>query len=56
MKMPQLYPGQDAGMTCYYDENTFVKFGVFADTGAAAASDCESSRSHWRTGERKRQH
>ena len=30
MKMPQLYPGQDAGMTCYYDENTFVKFGVFA--------------------------
>ena len=30
MKMPQLYPGQDAGMTCYYDENTYVKFGVFA--------------------------
>lgn len=29
-KMPQLYPGQNAGMTCYYDENTFVKFGIFA--------------------------
>ena len=28
--MPQLYPGQDAGITCYYDENTFVKFGIFA--------------------------
>ena len=30
MKMPQLYPGQDAGVTCYYDENTFIKFGIFA--------------------------
>lgn len=30
MKLPKLYPGQDAGMTCYYDENTFLKFGVFA--------------------------
>lgn len=30
MKMPELYPGQNAGMTCYYDENTFLKFGVFA--------------------------
>lgn len=30
MKMPSLYPGQNAGMTCYYDENTWIKFGVFA--------------------------
>lgn len=28
--MPQIYPGQDVGMTCYYDENTFLKFGIFA--------------------------
>lgn len=30
MDMPQLYPGQDAGLTCYYDENTFLKFGIYA--------------------------
>lgn len=30
MKMPTLYPGQNCGITCYYDENTFLKFGVFA--------------------------
>jgi xylan 1,4-beta-xylosidase len=29
-KMPQLYPGQNTGITCYYDENTYLKFGVFA--------------------------
>ena len=29
MKVPDLIPGQDAGMTCYYDENTFLKFGIF---------------------------
>lgn len=23
--------GQNAGMTCYYDENTYLKFGVFAE-------------------------
>ncbi len=32
MKMPDIYPGQDMGITCYYDENTFVKFGIFATT------------------------
>ena len=32
MKMPDIYPGQDVGITCYYDENTFVKFGIFATT------------------------
>ncbi|MDD5828328.1 MAG: family 43 glycosylhydrolase [Lachnospira sp.] len=30
MKMPELYPGQNAGLTCYYDENTYLKFGIFA--------------------------
>jgi xylan 1,4-beta-xylosidase len=29
-KMPQLYPGQNTGITCYYDENTYLKFGIFA--------------------------
>lgn len=30
MNMPELYPGQNCGMTCYYDENTYIKFGIFA--------------------------
>jgi xylan 1,4-beta-xylosidase len=30
MLIPHLYPGQNAGMTCYYDENTFIKYGIFA--------------------------
>jgi len=30
LKMPTLYPGQDCGLTCYYDENTFLKYGLFA--------------------------
>ena len=29
MRIPVLQPGQDCGLTCYYDENTFLKFGVF---------------------------
>ena len=28
-----LSDGQDAGMTCYYDENTYLKFGVFIESG-----------------------
>lgn len=28
-----LLEGQDAGMTCYYDENTYLKFGVFIEGG-----------------------
>ena len=28
-----LSEGQDAGMTCYYDENTYLKFGVFKKSG-----------------------
>lgn len=31
LKMPKLFPGQNCGMTCYYDENTFVKFALFAN-------------------------
>ena len=30
MDMPLLYPGQNVGLTCYYDENTFLKFGIYA--------------------------
>lgn len=29
MDYSALGDGQDAGMTCYYDENTYLKFGVF---------------------------
>lgn len=31
-----LQEGQDAGMTCYYDENTYLKFGVFIEGGKTA--------------------
>lgn len=30
MRIPSLLPGQNAGMTCYYDENTYLKFGIYA--------------------------
>lgn len=29
MRMPVLKYGQDCGLTCYYDENTYLKFGLF---------------------------
>mgnify|MGYP002855211593 CR=1 FL=1 len=29
LKMPDLLPGQNMGITCYYDENTYLKFGVY---------------------------
>lgn len=29
MSVPSLDKGQDAGITCYYDENTYLKFAVF---------------------------
>jgi len=29
MRTPKLNKGQNAGITCFYDENTFLKFGVF---------------------------
>ena len=31
MQLTDLNVGQDAGVTCYYDENTYLKFGVFCD-------------------------
>ncbi|MBR1770803.1 MAG: family 43 glycosylhydrolase [Lachnospiraceae bacterium] len=31
MQVPKLQPGQNCGMVCYYDENTFVKYGLFAE-------------------------
>lgn len=40
MKLSGIGAGQDAGMTCYYDENTFLKFGVFglaADNSSSGA-------------------
>jgi xylan 1,4-beta-xylosidase len=30
MELVTMIPGQDAGMTCYYDENTWLKYGVFS--------------------------
>lgn len=32
MKVPALTAGQDAGMVCYYDENTYLKFALFMDS------------------------
>lgn len=32
MRYTDIICGQDAGMTCYYDENTFVKFGVYGES------------------------
>ena len=29
MQLPKMKVGQDAGITCYYDENTYLKFAVF---------------------------
>ncbi len=31
MEVPILDKGQDAGVTCYYDENTYIKFALFYD-------------------------
>ncbi len=31
MGLVPMTAGQDAGMTCYYDENTWLKFGVFCE-------------------------
>ncbi len=39
MKLGGIGDGQDAGLTCYYDENTFLKFGVFGS--AAAGTDVD---------------
>jgi xylan 1,4-beta-xylosidase len=29
MKYPKLYGNQNLGLTCYYDENTYLKYGLF---------------------------
>ena len=31
LELPELKVGQNCGMVCYYDENTFVKYGLFAE-------------------------
>lgn len=33
MQIDAIGPGQDAGITCYYDENTFLKYGVSVQDG-----------------------
>lgn len=43
MDMPVLYPGQEAGVTCYYDENTYVKFAVAATKEDRARLVCRIS-------------
>lgn len=40
MRITPMAFGQNAGMTCYYDENTYIKFGVFME--AAAREDGKS--------------
>lgn len=37
MALPMPQGGENAGLTCYYDENTYLKFGVFG-TGTEGAS------------------
>lgn len=29
MRLPKLTEGQNAGVTCFYDENTYLKYGIF---------------------------
>lgn len=33
MSADELCEGQDAGLTCYYDENTYLKFGIYKKDG-----------------------
>lgn len=35
MMLVPMYPGQDAGLICYYDENTWIKFGVFTTSNSS---------------------
>ena len=39
MKIDGIGAGQDAGLTCYYDENTFLKFGVFGTVNDSTGLD-----------------
>lgn len=46
MRLDGIGAGQDAGLTCYYDENTFLKFGVFgAESGAAGGNGAAGKNS-----------
>lgn len=42
MRINPMALGQNAGITCYYDENTFLKFGIFME---AAVKDEENYKS-----------
>ena len=33
MRIPELEAGQSLGMTCYYDENSYIKYGVASEEG-----------------------
>lgn len=33
MEIPELHENQDMGITCYYDENTYLKYGVYVRSG-----------------------
>lgn len=35
MNVPKLQEGQDLGLTCYYDENSYIKFGVGVREGVS---------------------
>lgn len=39
MRINPMTSGQNAGMTCYYDENTFLKFGIFMKPGESEAQE-----------------
>ena len=43
MKINPMAMGQNAGLTCYYDENTFLKFGLFME---AAVRDDDKAPSY----------
>jgi xylan 1,4-beta-xylosidase len=40
--LPKIEDGQEVGMTCYYDENTYLKFGVFG-----RKNDCTVKINEW---------
>jgi len=40
--LPKMVEGQEVGMTCYYDENTYLKFGVFG-----RKNDCTVKIKEW---------
>lgn len=46
MRMPQMYEGQDCGITCYYDENTYLKYGLFCENHDSFAKYILSVKEH----------